>query len=51
MVDLEKIFNGEQPDIYIKPHDVINVGTHATSIWRAVSAKFFQGYLWIWICL
>ncbi|MBN1974506.1 MAG: polysaccharide biosynthesis/export family protein [Sedimentisphaerales bacterium] len=41
-VDLEKIFNGEQPDIYIKPHDIINVGTHATSIWRAVLRNSFR---------
>ena len=41
-VDLEKIFNGEQPDIYIKPHDVINVGTHATSIWRAALRNSFR---------
>lgn len=41
-VDLEKIFNGEQPDIYIKPQDIINVGTHATSIWRAVLRNSFR---------
>ena len=28
MVDLEKIANGTQPDFFIKPNDVINVGTH-----------------------
>ena len=41
-VDLEKIFNGEQPNIYIKPNDVINVGTHATSIMRAVLRNSFR---------
>lgn len=41
-VDLEKIFKGEQPDIYIKPHDIINVGTHATSIWRAALRNAFR---------
>ncbi len=41
-VDLEKIFNGEQPDIYIKPQDIINVGTHASSIWRAVLRNSFR---------
>jgi protein involved in polysaccharide export with SLBB domain len=41
-VDLDKIFSGEQPDIYIKPQDIINVGTHATSIWRAVLRNAFR---------
>ena len=41
-VDLEKIFNGEEPDFYIKPHDIINVGTHATSRWRAVLRNAFR---------
>jgi polysaccharide export outer membrane protein len=31
MVDLEKIANGTQPDFFIKPNDVINVGTHGLS--------------------
>ena len=35
MVDLDKIASGEQPDFYIKPNDLINVGTHPTSRWRA----------------
>jgi protein involved in polysaccharide export with SLBB domain len=34
MVDLDKIASGEQPDFFIKPHDLINVGTHATARWR-----------------
>lgn len=28
-VDLAKIFSGEEPDIYLKPHDKIMVGTNA----------------------
>lgn len=28
-VDLEKIFSGEEPDLYLKPHDKIMVGTNA----------------------
>ena len=28
MVDLAKIFSGEQPDLYLKPDDQIQVGTH-----------------------
>jgi hypothetical protein len=42
MVDLDKIARGEQPDIFIKPNDLINVGTHATARWRAVLRNAFQ---------
>jgi len=28
-VDIEKVFNGQQPDIYLKPNDVVRVGTNA----------------------
>ncbi len=42
MVDLDKIYNGEQPDFFIKPHDLINVGTHATATWRAVLRNSFR---------
>jgi polysaccharide export outer membrane protein len=42
MVDLEKIGKGEQPDFYVKPHDLINVGTHFTSRWRAVLRNAFR---------
>ena len=28
-VDLSKIFSGEEPDVYLKPHDKIMVGTNA----------------------
>jgi hypothetical protein len=31
MVDLDKIASGTQPDFFIKPNDVINVGTHGIS--------------------
>jgi protein involved in polysaccharide export with SLBB domain len=34
MVDFDKICRGEQPDFFIKPNDLINVGTHPTSVWR-----------------
>ncbi len=36
MVDLDKIAKGLQPDFFIKPHDLINVGTHGVSRWLAV---------------
>jgi len=42
MVDLDKIASGEQPDFFIKPLDLINVGTHPTSRWRAVLRNAFR---------
>ncbi len=42
MVDLDKIASGEQPDFFIKPNDLINVGTHPTSVWRAVLRNAFR---------
>ncbi len=41
-VDLDKIASGEQPDFFIKPNDLINVGTHATSRWRAILRNAFR---------
>jgi hypothetical protein len=42
MVDLEKITTGEQPDFFIKPNDLINVGTHPTSYFRYVMRNAFR---------
>ncbi|HAL45093.1 MAG: hypothetical protein A2Y12_20145 [Planctomycetes bacterium GWF2_42_9] len=42
MVDLEKIANGSQPDFFIKPNDVINVGTHGISRYLAVLRNAFR---------
>ncbi len=42
MVDLDKIASGEQPDFFIKPNDLINVGTHPSSRWRAVLRNAFR---------
>ncbi len=42
LVDLDKIFRGEQPDFFIRPNDVINVGTHPTAMWRAVLRNSFR---------
>ncbi len=42
MVDLDKIASGEQPDFFIKPLDLINVGTHPTARWRAVLRNAFR---------
>jgi protein involved in polysaccharide export with SLBB domain len=42
MVDLDKIANGEQPDFFIKPNDLINVGTHASARWRAILRNAYR---------
>ena len=42
MVDLDKIAAGEQPDFFIKPNDLINVGTHSSARWRAVLRNAFR---------
>jgi protein involved in polysaccharide export with SLBB domain len=42
LVDLDKIADGEQPDFFIKPNDLINVGTHPTARWRAVLRNAFR---------
>jgi protein involved in polysaccharide export with SLBB domain len=42
MVDLDKVFSGEQPDFFIKVNDLINVGTHPTARWRAVLRNSFR---------
>jgi len=42
MVNLDKIARGEQPDFFIKPNDMINVGTHPTARWRAVLRNAFR---------
>jgi polysaccharide export outer membrane protein len=42
MVDLDKIAMGEQPDFFIKPNDLINVGTHPSARFRAVLRNAFR---------
>ena len=42
LVNLDKIAMGEQPDFFIKPNDLINVGTHPTARWRAVLRNSFR---------
>jgi len=42
LVDLDKIAGGEEPDFFIKPNDLVNVGTHPTSRWRAVLRNSFR---------
>ena len=41
MVDLVKIASGEQPDFFIKPYDLINVGTHGSARYLAVLREAF----------
>jgi polysaccharide export outer membrane protein len=41
LVNLDKIAMGEQPDFFIKPNDLVNVGTHPTARWRAVLRNAF----------
>ena len=42
MVDLDKIAKGEQPDFFIKPNDLVNVGTHGSSRYLAVLRSAFR---------
>jgi len=42
MVDLEKIAKGLQPDFFIKPYDLINVGTHGIARYAAVLRNAFR---------
>ncbi len=42
LVDLDKIAQGLQPDFFIKPYDLINVGTHGTSRWLATLRNAFR---------
>lgn len=44
MVDLDKIAKGEQPDFFIKPHDLINVGTHGMSWHLYILRTAFRAY-------
>ena len=41
MVDLEKIARGEQPDFFIKPYDLIRVGSHSSARYLAVLRNAF----------
>ena len=41
-VDLDRIFAGEDPDIYIKPNDTINVGTNILAPFLAAVRDGFR---------
>ena len=41
-VNLEKIMNGTAPDIFLKPDDIINVGSHPVARWMATIRQSFR---------
>ena len=41
-VNLEKSFAGTAPDVFLKPHDIINVGSHPVARWMAVIRQSFR---------
>ncbi|MBI9018216.1 MAG: polysaccharide biosynthesis/export family protein [Phycisphaerae bacterium] len=41
-VNLQKIFEGTHPDIYLRPGDMINVGSHPLKRWEAVIRQSFR---------
>lgn len=50
-VDLEKIFAGQQEDVYVRPDDVINVGTNALAPFIAAIRGGFRltyGFGWVY---
>jgi protein involved in polysaccharide export with SLBB domain len=42
LVDLDKISAGQQPDIYLKPNDVVRVGTNAIAPFLASFRNAFR---------
>jgi polysaccharide export outer membrane protein len=42
LVNLKKIADGSQPDFFIKPNDLINVGTHPAARWLAALRNAFR---------
>jgi len=42
LVNLEKLFAGTAPDLFIKPNDIINVGSHPVARWAAVIRNSFR---------
>jgi polysaccharide export outer membrane protein len=41
-VDLDKVFAGQQPDIYLKPNDIVRVGTNAFAPFVAAFRNAFR---------
>jgi protein involved in polysaccharide export with SLBB domain len=42
LVNLQKLFAGTAPDLFIKPNDIINVGSHPVQKWAAVIRNSFR---------
>ena len=42
LVNLDKLFTGTSPDYFIKPNDIINVGSHPVARWVAVVRQSFR---------
>jgi hypothetical protein len=46
-VDLQRIFDGEQPDIFLKPDDLVNIGTDMIAPFLAVTRNAYRAsYGW-----
>lgn len=41
-LDLDAIFAGNAPDFYLRPNDILNVGTHAVATFLAVARNAFR---------
>ncbi|MEI8196371.1 MAG: polysaccharide biosynthesis/export family protein [Phycisphaerae bacterium] len=41
-VNLQKVFDGEQPDIFLKPDDVVNIGTDMIAPFLAVTRNAYR---------
>ncbi|MFH1419946.1 MAG: SLBB domain-containing protein [Planctomycetota bacterium] len=41
-LDLDAIFAGKAPDFYLKPNDIVNVGTHQVAVFMAVLRNAFR---------
>ena len=41
-VNLEKVMTGSAPDVFLKPDDIINVGSHPVARWIAVIRQSFR---------
>ncbi|MBN1844861.1 MAG: polysaccharide biosynthesis/export family protein [Sedimentisphaerales bacterium] len=42
LVNLDKLFAGTAPDLFVKPNDIINVGSHPVARWLAVLRQSFR---------
>ena len=41
-LNLRKLMEGSQPDMFIKPNDIINIGSHPVARWVAVIRQSFR---------